>query len=68
MAPRHPDGLPPAQVEFVEVKLGTGAMITAAKAREVDVIVALTEGLVQDIAKGSDLRLLGTYVVRPGRR
>lgn len=53
------------EVEFVEVKLGTGAMITAAKAHEVDVIVALTEGLVQDIAKGSDLRLLGTYVGSP---
>lgn len=30
-----------------------------------DLIVALTEGLVADIAKGSDLRLLGTYVESP---
>ena len=28
-----------------------------------DIIIALTEGLVADIAKGSDLQLLGTYVV-----
>lgn len=34
------------QVEFVEQKLGTGAMITSAKSSEVDVIIALTEGLV----------------------
>lgn len=30
----------------MEQKLGTGAMITSAKKGEVDVIVALTEGLV----------------------
>ncbi len=45
------------------VKEGTGAMIQAATEGKVDVIVALTEGLVASIAKGSDLRLLGTYVV-----
>jgi len=32
---------------------------------EVDVIVALTEGLVLKIAQGSDMRLLGTYVASP---
>lgn len=52
-------------VEFVEQKLGTGAMITSAKSGEVDVILALTEGLVADIANGSDLRLFGTYVQSP---
>ena len=39
-------------------------MVAAAKTGELDLIIALTEGLVADIAKGSDLRLLGTYVVR----
>jgi cyclopropane fatty-acyl-phospholipid synthase-like methyltransferase/ABC-type nitrate/sulfonate/bicarbonate transport system substrate-binding protein len=53
------------QVEFVEMKLGTGAMITSCKNDEVDLIVALTEGLVSDIVKGSDLRLVGTYVQSP---
>ena len=38
-------------------------MITSLKNDELDVIVALTEGLVADIANGSDIRLLGTYVV-----
>lgn len=32
---------------------------------EVDVIVALTEGLVLKILGGSDMRLLGTYVGSP---
>lgn len=39
-------------------------MVQAAMDGKVDVIVALTEGLVASIAKGSDLRLLGTYVVQ----
>jgi len=50
------------KVEFVLAPGGTGAMIAALKKGEVDMIVALTEGLVSDIAKGSDLRLVGTYV------
>ena len=53
------------QVEFVVQKCGTGAMIEGVHKQELDVIIALTEGLVADIAKGSDLRLLGTYVVGP---
>lgn len=53
------------EVEFVTIKLGTGAMIKAAKEGDVDVVIALTEGLVADIAKGSELRLLGTYVKSP---
>ena len=32
---------------------------------DVDVVVALTEGLVLKIAQGSDMRLLGTYVASP---
>lgn len=52
------------EVEFVEIKEGTGAMVQAALSGRVDVVVALTEGLVASIAAGSDLRLLGTYVVK----
>mmetsp|Transcript_39607 Transcript_39607/g.66408 ORF Transcript_39607/g.66408 Transcript_39607/m.66408 type:complete len:547 (+) Transcript_39607:57-1697(+) len=52
-------------VEFVIQKCGTGAMIAALKNKEQDVVVALTEGLVADIAKGSNLKLLGTYVETP---
>lgn len=50
---------------FVEQKCGTGEMIQNLKNGSLDVIVALTEGLVADIARGSDLRLLGTYVESP---
>ena len=52
-------------VEFVVKKCGAGAMIESLKAEEVDMIVALTEGLVADITKGSDVRILGTYVQSP---
>ena len=37
-------------------------MIARLKSGEADVAVALTEGLVKDIANGSDLKLLGTSV------
>jgi cyclopropane fatty-acyl-phospholipid synthase-like methyltransferase len=40
-------------------------MINKLKSNEVDIIVALTEGLINDIANGSDLRLIGTYVESP---
>lgn len=53
------------KVEWVVMKCGTGQMIQALKSGEVDMIVALTEGLVKDIAQGSDLRLLATYVQSP---
>eukprot|EP00002_Diphylleia_rotans_P034967 TRINITY_DN757_c0_g1_i3.p1 TRINITY_DN757_c0_g1~~TRINITY_DN757_c0_g1_i3.p1 ORF type:complete len:548 (-),score=108.23 TRINITY_DN757_c0_g1_i3:326-1969(-) len=53
------------EVQFIHYKEGTGAMITALKKGDVDMIIALTEGLVADIAKGSTLRLLGTYVESP---
>eukprot|EP00035_Acanthoeca_spectabilis_P020720 m.434320 g.434320 ORF g.434320 m.434320 type:complete len:603 (+) comp17696_c0_seq1:64-1872(+) len=52
-------------VEFIEEACGTGAMIAKLENDEVDVIVALTEGLVLKILGGSDMRLLGTYVGSP---
>jgi cyclopropane fatty-acyl-phospholipid synthase-like methyltransferase len=53
------------EIEWHSVKEGTGAMINKLKSNEVDVIVALTEGLINDIASGSDIRLIGTYVESP---
>jgi len=53
------------EIEWHSVKEGTGAMINKLKSNEVDVIVALTEGLINDIANGSDIRLIGTYVESP---
>lgn len=55
------------QLEWTDIGKGTGAMISALKDGEQDVIVALTEGLVADIVKGSNLRLFGTYVKSPLR-
>jgi len=52
-------------VQWHSITNGTGAMITALVEDEVDVIVALTEGLVS--VRGSDIRILGTYVQSPLR-
>jgi len=52
-------------IQWYSVKEGTGAMINKLKSNEVDIIVALTEGLVNDIVSGSDIRLIGTYVQSP---
>jgi len=41
-------------------------MIKQLKDGNVDIIVALTEGLVTEISRGSDILLLGTYVVSGG--
>lgn len=51
---------------FVIQRCGTGAMIANLKSKKLDVIVALTEGIVADIAKTrSDIRIVGTYVQSP---
>ena len=55
----------PKLFEFVVCPKGTGEMLQTLKDGELDVIVALTEGIVADIARGSDVRLLGTYVESP---
>ncbi|UJR38635.1 hypothetical protein I4U23_031300 [Adineta vaga] len=52
-------------IKWHSVKEGTGAMLNKLKSDEVDVIVALTEGLINEICKGSDIRLIGTYVQSP---
>ena len=53
-----------AQIDWITEGKGTGAMIKHLKDNTADVVIALTEGLVRDIVTtGSDIRLLGTYVV-----
>ena len=52
-------------VQWHSVREGTGAMINQLKGKEIDVIVALTEGLINEISNGSNVRLLGTYVQSP---
>lgn len=53
-------------VHWIEEPNGTGAMISRLKSGSADVVIALTEGLVQDmVANQSDIRLLGTYVSSP---
>ena len=44
---------------------GTGAMLAALDAGEIDLAVLLTEGVVAHIAKGGDAAILGTYVDSP---
>ena len=50
------------EVEFIDQKCGTGAMIDALKKKKLDIIIALTEGITADIIKGSKIKILGTYV------
>lgn len=52
-------------VEWQVIKEGSGAMLTALKNGDVDVIVGLTESIICDIAQGSDVRVIGTYVQSP---
>jgi ABC-type nitrate/sulfonate/bicarbonate transport system substrate-binding protein len=54
-------------VEWVEQRLGTGAMLKALETGECDVVVALTEGIVSQIARGNEagIRLVGSYVETP---
>eukprot|EP00123_Amoebidium_parasiticum_P008726 comp18984_c0_seq1/m.21311 comp18984_c0_seq1/g.21311 ORF comp18984_c0_seq1/g.21311 comp18984_c0_seq1/m.21311 type:complete len:292 (-) comp18984_c0_seq1:175-1050(-) len=53
--------------EWVEIKQGSGAMVGALRDGSVDVAFALTECLVAEIEKGTDLVLLGTHVASPLR-
>ena len=47
------------------MKAGTGALLNGLKAGEFDVICALTEGLLADIALGSNVRIVSSYVDSP---
>lgn len=52
-------------IKWYSIKEGTGQLLNKLKCGEVDIIVALTEGLINDINSGSDVRLIGTYVQSP---
>ncbi len=52
-------------VDFIIQKCGTGAMISALKQQKVDIIIALTEGLIQEMVTGTTIDLIGTYVESP---
>jgi ABC-type nitrate/sulfonate/bicarbonate transport system substrate-binding protein len=55
------------EVEWTTYQNGTGSMINALRNGQVDVIVALTEGLVSESLRGGDFQLFGTYVQSPLR-
>ncbi|KAF2858887.1 periplasmic binding protein-like II [Piedraia hortae CBS 480.64] len=62
-AAKHPSSLP---LTLIPQPLGTGALITQLKAREIDIAVGLTEGFVGDLSRGAGgYRLIGTYVNSP---
>ncbi|KAK9450602.1 uncharacterized protein V1518DRAFT_411219 [Limtongia smithiae] len=52
--------------EFVPYVSGTGHMIEALKAKDIDVAIGLTEGFVAGLGKGQDwFKIVGTYVQSP---
>lgn len=61
------------KVVWRDYELGTGALLSALRSGEIDVIIALTEGLIsaistdclQSSSQQSSIRLLGTYVESP---
>ena len=53
------------EVEWTDFPGGTGAMNAALRQGEIDVALALTEGLVVDLHRGNPSKLLGTYVASP---
>ena len=53
------------QIDWVDFPGGTGAMNKALRQGEIDVALALTEGLVLDLHRGNPSKLIGTYVASP---
>ncbi len=54
-------------VHFHEYPTGTGALCADLKAGKLDLIVALTEGLITDIAQHQQIQILAPYVLSPLR-
>jgi ABC-type nitrate/sulfonate/bicarbonate transport system substrate-binding protein len=52
-------------VEWVDVPGGTGAMCQALRKGELDIAIALTEGIVKDILQGNPSRIVQFYVNSP---
>ena len=55
----------PYEVTWRDFPGGTGAMCKALDAREIDVAVLLTDGVLRAISNGSKIRIIGTYVDSP---
>lgn len=55
----------PFGVAWQNVPGGTGALCEALRNRTLDIAVLLTEGIVADIANGSDAQIFGVYVASP---
>jgi len=55
----------PFAVDWQTTPGGTGALTEALRNRDLDIAVLLTEGIVADIANGSDACIVGTYVASP---
>lgn len=52
-------------IDWKDVSGGTGAMCKALRENELDVAIALTEGIVSDIMNGNDARIVQFYVNSP---
>lgn len=52
-------------VEWIEFPEGTGAMNKALRAKEIDLAVILTGGIIKDIANGNPSKILQLYVSSP---
>ncbi len=52
-------------VEWIDFPEGTGAMNKALRAREIDLAVILTGGVIKDIANGNPSKILQLYVSSP---
>ncbi|PKL79368.1 MAG: ABC transporter substrate-binding protein [Candidatus Melainabacteria bacterium HGW-Melainabacteria-1] len=55
------------EIDFIEYPTGTGAMCQDLRAGKLDLAVALTEGLLMDIARYGQIALLAPYVLSPLR-
>jgi ABC-type nitrate/sulfonate/bicarbonate transport system substrate-binding protein len=55
------------EIEWVDVPGGTGAMCKMLRAGEIDIAIALTEGVVADIMQGNPSKIVQFYVNSPLR-
>lgn len=55
------------KIEWVDVPGGTGAMCKALREGELDVAIALTEGMIKDIMQGNPSKMVQFYVNSPLR-
>ena len=52
-------------VEWTDFKGGTGQMTKALREDEIDVTILLTEGIIADIIKGNQSKIISEYVITP---